>query len=140
VNELVVQQARTWLGTKFQHQGRIKASQTQRGGVDCIGLILDVAKELNIELPEQNNYGRLPDHHHLISQADKYLCEKNIKFPETGDILMLKIDKHPQHFALVGSNSMGLTIIHSYAPLRKVVEHNLSQYWLQRIVKIYNFL
>ncbi|MHC0449485.1 MAG: hypothetical protein ACRY3E_05325 [Candidatus Lariskella arthropodorum] len=35
--------ARLWIGTKFQHQGR------KRGiGCDCVGLILGIASELNI--------------------------------------------------------------------------------------------
>lgn len=32
-----------------------------------------------------------------------------------------------------------LTLIHAYAPARKVVEHNLDKYWQQRIVRAYHF-
>jgi len=42
----IILQARTWLGTKYHHQGRLKKSKAGAGGVDCIGLIIGVIDEL----------------------------------------------------------------------------------------------
>ncbi len=39
----VVRVARTWLGTPYHHQGRVKGA-----GVDCAGLSVGVAKELGL--------------------------------------------------------------------------------------------
>ncbi|MFP3017550.1 MAG: hypothetical protein ACEY3E_01265 [Candidatus Tisiphia sp.] len=44
----IAAEARTWLGTKYHHQGRLKKSYASNGGVDCIGLIMGVAMELRL--------------------------------------------------------------------------------------------
>ena len=43
--EDVVREAKTWLGTPFHHQGRLKGV-----GVDCAGVIVCVAKELKLKV------------------------------------------------------------------------------------------
>ncbi len=52
----IVDVAKTYIGTPFHHLGRIKDV-----GIDCVGIIICVAKELNIPLiiyPEFEKYGR----------------------------------------------------------------------------------
>ena len=39
----IVTEATSWVGTPFQHQGRTKGPH---GGVDCVGLIIGVSKNL----------------------------------------------------------------------------------------------
>ena len=48
LNSLIVDQARTWIGTKYHHQGRLKKSAQGNGGVDCIGLLIGIINELRI--------------------------------------------------------------------------------------------
>ena len=45
----IVAEARKWLGTNFHHQGRIKKCSTNKGGCDCIGLVIGIIRDL--ELP-----------------------------------------------------------------------------------------
>ena len=59
VSHPIVAQARTWLGTRFHHQGRLKANAEHKGGVDCLGLIVEVSRELNIT---DKNGGLLASH------------------------------------------------------------------------------
>lgn len=47
--EQIVAQARTWLGTKYHHQGRLKKSAKGPGGCDCLGLIIGVIDELGLQ-------------------------------------------------------------------------------------------
>jgi hypothetical protein len=42
-------QVRSWLGSKYHHQGRLKKSAAGAGGVDCIGLIIGVIDELGLQ-------------------------------------------------------------------------------------------
>ncbi len=48
--------ARTWLGTPWRHQGRLKDA-----AVDCGGLILGVGNELRLLDFDTRAYGRIPD-------------------------------------------------------------------------------
>ena len=38
--EKIIAEAHSWLGTKFKHQGRIKKTDNDSGGCDCLGLII----------------------------------------------------------------------------------------------------
>ncbi len=44
----IVACARGWIGTRFHHQGRIKKTESHKGGVDCLGLLAGVAAELDL--------------------------------------------------------------------------------------------
>ncbi|AZL15538.1 NlpC/P60 family protein [Rickettsiales endosymbiont of Stachyamoeba lipophora] len=135
----IILQARTWLGTKFQHQGRIKKSANDPGGVDCIGLIIGVAHELGINIADHTGYRRLPNQDKLLEISKNCLVEKDISTLEVSDIVLLKIDQEPQHFALIAQGVYSKTMIHSYAPLRRVVEHGLDPYWSSKIIATFKF-
>ncbi len=51
----IISQARTWLGTKYHHQGRLKKSARGFGGVDCIGLVIGIIDELGIQDGDGNS-------------------------------------------------------------------------------------
>lgn len=53
IREQIVASARSIIGTPYVHQGRVKGV-----GVDCVGTILIVAKELNLTQFEISGYGR----------------------------------------------------------------------------------
>ena len=53
--EDIINQARTWLGTKYHHQGRLKKSSRGDGGVDCIGLVIGIIDELGIQDGDGNS-------------------------------------------------------------------------------------
>ena len=48
----IVEYARTWLGTKWRHQGRSKQ------GIDCIGLIIRTAEEFGFQYEDSTGYAR----------------------------------------------------------------------------------
>ena len=62
IRDDIIRETRTWIGTRWQHQGRIKQNEQFHGGVDCLGLILEVGNVLNL-FPDKliyHNYNRLP--------------------------------------------------------------------------------
>ena len=138
----IVSQAKTWIGTKFHHQGRIK-----NHGVDCLGLIVGVAKELNLISKDEKtllhkldkiNYGHLPDTDALYNCLSNHLTEIPKDQLKAGDIILMVFDKHPQHLGIVYNyDETNLGIIHSYAPAKKVVEHRLDEEWKGRIVGVF---
>ena len=129
----IVAEAREWMGTPFHHQARCKGA-----GVDCVGLVIGVCKKLKLTDFDHYTYSRIPD-----GQMMKATCEANmarIPFAEIipGDVILFHFGSHPQHLAIVGDHPHGgLSIIHSYAPSKKVVEMSLSQEWIDRIVACY---
>ena len=121
----IVEIARGWLGTKFKHQGRVKGV-----GVDCIGLVAGVAREKGIEFEDMLNYGRDPSGDELRCELDKYLTPCGIV---EGAVALFRIYNEPQHVRIITD----VGIIHAYAQSRKVVEHGLTAWWLERLVGCY---
>lgn len=132
----IVQAARGWLGTRFHHQGRLKKSDTHKGGVDCLGLLIGVAAELNLPFSkyDETSYSHYPDTQKLRNNLASLLQEIPTANIEEGDILLLNIDGNPQHLAIVGEISGIPSIIHAYAPARAVVEHVFDDWWRERVV------
>ena len=124
--------ARSWVGTRFHHQGRKKGI-----GVDCIGLIVGVAKELRYKVIDQADYQREPKDGELQAALEKYLIKSELK---PGCIALFKLEKEPQHVGIISDYGKGeLGLIHAYLQVRKVVEHNLDITWRKRIVGTYEF-
>jgi hypothetical protein len=136
MQQQIVTTARTWLGTRFHHQGRVKKSENSQGGVDCLGLLIGVASERGLPLAklDETSYSHHPNTDKLQQILAENMQEIAIPQIQEGDILLLSIDSHPQHLAIVSNFTNGLGIIHAYAPARKVVEHSLDSWWCERIV------
>ena len=140
-----VKEARTWLGTRFHHQGRLKKTAADAGGCDCIGLIIGAMENCGILINGKNasfydisGYPHMPDGKILQKKLSDLFAVIDIKDAQIGDIILFKFRKLPQHVAIISDISDdSIRIIHSYAQARKVVEHDLCSYWLQKIVSIH---
>ena len=124
----VVAEARTWIGTPFQHQGRVKGR-----AVDCAGLVVGVAHSLGFEIADMAGYARQP-----FGNLLKAICEAQgvkVDTPQPGDILLMRFVREPQHLAVHAVD----TIIHSYQRAGKVTEHRMDNVWRDRIVAVYRF-
>lgn len=146
--EDIVKQARTWLDTKYHHQGRLKISKRGLGGCDCLGLIIGIAKELNltnnhgeaIASQDRNVYLPIPDGKMMRTDFEYNFKPIPIEDIEPGDLLLFRFHRHPQHCGVVSRLYDGnLGVIHSYSTVGKVVEHRLDEKWLARVVQAYSF-
>jgi cell wall-associated NlpC family hydrolase len=128
----IIAAARSCLGTPFHHQGRIKGL-----ALDCAGLAVSVAADLGIDYQDIQGYSRLPIRGllqaALIDQPSLDRVETSAMAP--GDILLMRFGRDPQHLAIY----TGQTIIHSYASVGMVCEHDLDDEWRRRIVAVYRF-
>ncbi len=129
--------AREYVGTPFHHQGRVKGV-----GVDCVGLVLCVARELGTVAPgwDVPGYSRYPDGVDLV----RHLGEKLIKISESemrpGDVVLVAFAKYPQHVGIVGDYVHGgLSIIHADGLRGKVLETRLMFTPAMRFVGAYRF-
>ena len=122
---------RNELGTPYRHQGRALGV-----GVDCAGLLVAVAAKLGVEVMDNTDYTRRPDPkmfmRHLLMHCDRVTLGEE----QTGDVLMFSFDANPQHVAVLTDKEQSL-MIHSYLPMRKVVEHRFDDAWLNRLAYIF---
>jgi cell wall-associated NlpC family hydrolase len=119
----VVAAARDWIGTPFHHQARLKAV-----GVDCIGLVIGVARELDMVQQDFDvtGYSRYPDGRALMAMAREKMTWVPLDQMQIGDVVVVGFDKLPQHFGIIGDyRHGGFSIIHAASAYGKVVEQRL---------------
>jgi NlpC/P60 family putative phage cell wall peptidase len=138
----VVDEARTWMGTRFHHQARIKGT-----GVDCLNLVIGVAETLELvpggfkwdDYPEYHGYGKSPNGTMLIAGCDRFMDRISYDDLLPGDVLVFRFAEEPQHFAIVTQIGSPVYMLHSFAHMRRVVEHSMDKVWHERIVGCYRF-
>lgn len=138
----IVSQARTWLGTPFHHQARLKGK-----GCDCLGLIVGVVDELGLKdrngmrlaAYDEVTYSKEPDGAYLIQKLAGLLEEVPIAEARAGDLALFKVRENPQHLAILSDYEGELGMIHSFAPSRRVVEHRLDDEWKSKIIKVFRW-
>lgn len=143
--DAIVACARGWLGTRFHHQGRLKKTREHAGGVDCLGLLVGVAKELKLQdvnglplsLHDVFTYPHLPDVEKLQQSLCNCLELISIDQMCVGDVALIRISERPQHLAILTDFNNGPGVIHAYAPAKKVVERALDAWWKERIYRAY---
>lgn len=121
--EQVVDEARSWVGTPYQHQARIKGI-----GVDCAGLLIGVARALGIVSPifDVTGYTRRPDGWSLIETCEQHMQAIERADMGPGDAVVVRFDSEPQHFGLIAPYSHGgLSIIHAASKHNRVIETRL---------------
>lgn len=125
----VVRMARTWLGTPYHHQGRVKGA-----GVDCGGLVIGVASELGLSEFDITGYSGRPNGDSLVKVCQEQMTPITLDELSAGDVLLFRFEAHAGHLGIyLGDN----TVIHSYMPRRKVVEHSLDAWWWGQVAGQY---
>ncbi len=123
-SDQILAAARSWIGTPFVHQGRLKGV-----GVDCVGLLVGVGRELGMVAPDFDvePYPRIPDGVTLLGRAGLHLTPAEPGAPlQPGDIVVVRFRKYPQHFGIVGEHVHGgLSIVHADALSDRCVETRL---------------
>ena len=130
--KLIVQLAREWLGVKYVHQGRSKEH-----GCDCIAPAISVGKKLGMEISDITNYSRLPQGTLLKDKFESHCIRISKADIQPGDIVLI-LTKQFNHVGIIGDyHQGGLSLIHSYSSVGKVVEHFLDEKWMNRISRAY---
>ena len=121
--KMVVAAARSWVGTPFHHQARVK-----QAGVDCIGLVIGVARELSL-VPQDfdvQGYAETPDGRTLMRLAAMHMTEIGRDAMGPGDVVVTRFDQGAQHFGVLGNyRHGGLSIIHGASDPGRVIETRL---------------
>lgn len=143
----VVDKAREYLGTPFQHQGRVKGISC-----DCVGLPLMIGQELGmidktgalINGQDSADYGPQPFDNGVHEEVKRRCMEKSITDLKEGDLVTIKMPTVACHVGIisrlyVGTRDECLGLIHAYTPAGKVVETVLSPIMRQKIKGVFEF-
>jgi hypothetical protein len=115
----IVAAARGWMGTPFRHQGR------NDRGIDCVGLVILTGKDVgavDVDFDNKNYPRRSPHSDDFLQYFRDALIEKKKQDFKPGDIVVLKEPIFPCHCGIIGERHGELTLIHAYAPYKKVTE------------------
>jgi len=117
IRERIVAEARTWLGTPYHHQGKVKGV-----GVDCAMILVDVYRQVGL-IPEIDPRPYPPDWH-LHRDEERYLgwvqqYGKEVETPKPGDVVLFKFGRCLSHGGIVVDWPV---IIHSYYGIGVIYE------------------
>jgi len=132
-----VEAARGYLGTPFHHQARVRGV-----GVDCVGLVICVARELGIIAPQWDvtGYARQPDGSQLMHHLSDQLLPVTRAEMRPGDVVCVAFARHPQHVGVVGDYVHGgLSLIHADGQRGQVLETRLLFSEAMRFVAAFRF-
>ena len=120
--------ARSWIGTRWVHQGR------NRAGVDCVGLLLMAAADIGIELPDMPGYRRSPNPALFVTHIrDNSLA---VAEPTPGTFGIFRDGTQPCHVGIFAERDGHLTLIHAYSALGKVLEEDFIHDWPKKLVEV----
>jgi NlpC/P60 family putative phage cell wall peptidase len=141
----ILDEARSWIGTPFSHQGRIKGKR-----VDCIGLIEMIARAKHLigfdettPLPDRwTGYAHMPEHGELEKALSHFLIKQRCSQVQPCDIIAIRMPSDPtrvaKHVAIYTERD---TIIHALAlgKARKCTEHRYDRGWKKYARGVYRF-
>lgn len=126
----IIGEAKTWMGTKWQHQTALKGV-----ACDCLGLVIGIARKFGQEVDAADlNYSQMPHHFEekLYEKMKKYVIEIPVSEAKPGDILLFGFspDWPAYHVGIVSYDGF---IIHTWMDVGKVVETRLDSQWLANL-------
>jgi cell wall-associated NlpC family hydrolase len=132
----IVAEARSWKGTPFVHQGRLK-----HHACDCIGLIWRVGEaccEVYMD-PDKTKrflgYSHQPNPRMMREALELFFVEIERDDLKIGDFVWIEWRENlPMHLGIVALDQTNrFTIIHALKQVGKVVEHGFTDEWRGRV-------
>ena len=87
--DAIVAEARTWLGVPWRHQGR------SRAGVDCAGLVVLVARALELADYDSTVYGRRAQGQGFVEHFRGHMDGIAVTQARPGDVLVFADQAYP---------------------------------------------
>lgn len=139
--EQLIAEARTWIGTPFHHQGRVR-----RVGVDCIGLIVQPARDLGIAVTDEIGYSDQPNAEHTLECLRRSFVQVPVGRMLDGDVyyIWFGVPSQPHHFGF----KTDVGILHAYNDMSRggkrirmgrATETRLPVDWARRIHSAWRF-
>lgn len=127
LNSDFVDSARSYMGTKWRHQGR------SRMGVDCVGLVILSLADIGVEVPDMQGYRRHPDPifvEHIRNNSVPAFG------PLPGTLGIFRDGTQPCHVGIFATMHDQVSLIHAYAGTGKVMEEVFIHDWPRKLVEV----
>lgn len=134
VVDVFIEEARSWIGTPWQHQARLKGI-----GVDCVGVVQkSYEKATGKKCEYEINYHRIPPigrEERLEEILGVYFDKKEGKELERGDVMLFSFkNKLSNHVGIyTGDGNM----VHAWLDVNKVVEMPMDDAWKRSVKVVY---
>lgn len=129
----VVQLARSYVDVKFTRSGRSRGK-----GIDCVGLLTLVGRDLGQEIDDMTNYNFEPNPDAFLNTIRSQSDPAPMKAIQRGMIVMLRQSIYPMHCGIIGSGEFGLTVINANLHARKTVEQPIAE-WRNDIIEFRDY-
>lgn len=126
----LIAEAESWVGTPWQHQGRMKGV-----ACDCVGLLMGIAKNLGLPYQDVNGYPPRPGPE-LRRIVEEQMVRAGKLNRKPGDALMFAWNRNPLHMGVLVEDGY---VIHATGIVGHVVKHRMDDNWLKAIVQAYQF-
>ena len=133
----VVAEARSWLGTPYQHQASLKGV-----GCDCLGLVRGVWRAVFGQEPEavppyRPDWAEMGGEELLLEAARRWLEPVEVAAAKPGDVLLFRMaaGAPAKHVAVLSAPGR---MIHAYWG-RAVVESALGPWWRAKLAAAFRF-
>lgn len=125
----IAEVARSFVGVPFHHAAR------SRHGMDCVGLLVMVARELGIEHTDDVHYPMRPKRERLHASLKGAGLAQVEGEPCPGDVLAFYASESlrvPYHVGILGRSAAGPSLIHAARHPGRVVEITFAGSWLKK--------
>lgn len=137
--KLIIDEARTWLKTRWEHQGRLKGVQ-----VDCAGLIIEVGKTLGListdGSADRKDYGKQPRPQRMRLALEEHMDHVARRDRRPGDAVWMRVGQQAQHLGILAVMRDGRhSLIHASSDVGEVEERPLDRRYEEKIVAVFRY-
>ena len=137
LQEQILREARSWIGTPYRHQASVKGA-----GTDCLGLVRGIWRAVYQAEPEAPppytpDWAEALGQDTLLEAAQRHMNERAIGEARSGDLILFRmgLGTPAKHAAIMSGQD---TIIHAYWG-RSVCETRLVPWWRRRMAAVFEF-
>lgn len=116
----IVDAARGWIGVRWRHQGR------GRDGIDCVGLLVMVGRDLGVSDADETGYRRAPEGQGFPARLTPHMSPIRVTEAGPGDVLVFRDPLYPCHVGIRAARDGVATVIHAHVGRRVVQEEPLT--------------
>lgn len=129
----VIDEVMTWMDAPWRHQGR------SRNNIDCIGLVIKVAHELDLSSFDTADYDRRPDGVDFLAGFREHMTRVLPGAEQGGDVAVLRDDRLPCHCGFLVPFRNSVHFVHASAKRKKVVMEPFIGGLLARRIAIFQY-
>jgi NlpC/P60 family putative phage cell wall peptidase len=138
--QLIVTEARRWIGTPYRHQ-----ATTNGAGADCLGLLRGIWRAVfgaePVAIPPYGpDWSEVSGREDLLAAARTWLVEVPVSNDVPGDVLLFRMRQGcvAKHLGITAATGSVATFVHAYTG-HGVIESPFSEPWRRKVIARFQF-